>query len=78
MSSTAYVKTYYMKKIFIFYIIETNWEQVQTLSAVSIFDLCRMSPCSLFCFGQQTQKPNVVIAALYADVFGLTLKGGKL
>jgi len=47
LQKTAYVKTYYMKKIFIFYIIETKWEQVQTLKAVSIFDLGRMSPCLL-------------------------------
>jgi len=41
---------------------------VQTLRTVSIIDLGRMSPCSLYNWGQQTLKP-IGIAAIYADVF---------
>ena len=75
-SSTAYVKTLNMKNIFIFRIMELIGEQVQTLSAVSGFDLGRMSPCSLLNLDQKTQKPIVNHAALYADVFDHILKGG--
>ena len=73
-SSTAYVKTFYMKNIYIFRIIDLTGEQVQTQSTVSGFDLGRMSPCSLYYIGQLTQKPVVFHPALYADVFGQFLR----